>query len=400
MKHFQRKLVFLCVIAALLLFNVHCKNGNIKKAEPALIDIAIDNSASTRIVIEQITTTDIVEIQRVVTDKNGKFKLNLLPKEEEFVLLRFEDHQFIPLIIDKNNSYKVTADYNDLSGTFQVSGNPESEYLTRFFKRLFSDMAKTDSLGLKINSYADTQQFASVREQIIADYQAIYDAHRQFSDQLLLERPEYLSTLLILNQNLGQKRLYEIRRDSAFYFLIDKKLTARIPENTHTVAFHKTVADFKRDLASQKLAAERLSAGNQAPDFMLSDENGKSVSLSDYQGKIVLLAFWSPRENVTPNNLDMLKTMYDDYKKSGFEIVAVSIDNNEQMWKNSVASQNVSWINLSDLKGNTSPVAKLYNLSEKIPFYYLIDKNGKILAQDPSMMEIDDILYELQNRDI
>lgn len=398
MKYSQKR--FLILLAAVfMLAGVGCRDGKVKKAEPAAIDIAIENGGAVKISVEQITTENIVETQQFVTDKNGKFKLHLFPKEEEFVLLRFDNNQFIPLAIEKNQSYRVAADYPDIGRTFDVSGTPESEHLTVFFKRLFSDMAKTDSLAAVINSYADTPQFAAMREQAVADYQAVYDAHRRFSDGLLTAHPEYLSSLLILNQRIGQKRLYEMKRDSALYFLIDKSLTARIPENSHAADFHKKIVDFKKELAAQKLAEERLSAGNPAPDFTLPDENGKAVSLSDFRGKTVLLAFWSPRESTTPNNIEMLKTMYDDYKKSGFEIVAVAIDNNEQMWKNSIASQRVSWVNLSDLKGITSPIVKLYNLSEKLPAYLLLDENGVVLAQNPSMMEIDDILYEQGKRE-
>ncbi|MHB8835784.1 MAG: peroxiredoxin family protein [Candidatus Methylomirabilia bacterium] len=38
---------------------------------------------------------------------------------------------------------------------------------------------------------------------------------------------------------------------------------------------------------------EAVAPGSVAPDFTLSDTNGKSVSLSDFAGKITLLTFWS-----------------------------------------------------------------------------------------------------------
>ncbi len=37
----------------------------------------------------------------------------------------------------------------------------------------------------------------------------------------------------------------------------------------------------------------RLSPGDQAPNFTLSDLSGNSYSLSDYQGKVVILAFFA-----------------------------------------------------------------------------------------------------------
>jgi len=39
--------------------------------------------------------------------------------------------------------------------------------------------------------------------------------------------------------------------------------------------------------------AEAVSVGSVAPDFTLFDTSGKSVSLSDFAGKVTLLTFWS-----------------------------------------------------------------------------------------------------------
>lgn len=41
--------------------------------------------------------------------------------------------------------------------------------------------------------------------------------------------------------------------------------------------------------------AERASKNTTAPDFTLKDVNGKTVRLSDFRGKPVLLAFWAFR---------------------------------------------------------------------------------------------------------
>ncbi|MBQ7771811.1 MAG: redoxin domain-containing protein [Bacteroidales bacterium] len=42
-----------------------------------------------------------------------------------------------------------------------------------------------------------------------------------------------------------------------------------------------------------KYAADMLKSGTAAPDFMLNDVNGKTVSLSDFKGKKVVLEFWA-----------------------------------------------------------------------------------------------------------
>jgi alkyl hydroperoxide reductase subunit AhpC len=84
--------------------------------------------------------------------------------------------------------------------------------------------------------------------------------------------------------------------------------------------------------------------------------------------------------------------MYDDYKGKGVEFIAVSMDQDETTWKEAVKKQRVKWLNVSDLKSSSSPLIQLYNLPDKLPVYFLIGHDGIILAQYPSMMEIDSIL--------
>lgn len=46
-------------------------------------------------------------------------------------------------------------------------------------------------------------------------------------------------------------------------------------------------------LAADIQVLESIAPGSVAPDFTLSDTSGKSVSLSDFAGKVILLTFWS-----------------------------------------------------------------------------------------------------------
>lgn len=72
---------------------------------------------------------------------------------------------------------------------------------------------------------------------------------------------------------------------------------------------------------------ERSEKGPMAPDFTFQDLEGKSVSLSDYRGKkIVLLNIWAtwcpPCVAETPS----LEKLYNEFKDEDFTLLAVSID--------------------------------------------------------------------------
>ena len=65
---------------------------------------------------------------------------------------------------------------------------------------------------------------------------------------------------------------------------------------------------------------------HQAPDFALKDVNGKTVRLSDYRGKVVLLDFWatwcSPCQIEIPWFVDLERKN----KDKGFAVLGVSMD--------------------------------------------------------------------------
>ena len=77
-----------------------------------------------------------------------------------------------------------------------------------------------------------------------------------------------------------------------------------------------------------------LKAGDKAPDFTTTDENGKPVKLSDYKGKKVALYFY-PKDD-TPTCTAEACNLRDNYKalqKAGYEILGISTNNEKQHTK-------------------------------------------------------------------
>ena len=70
-----------------------------------------------------------------------------------------------------------------------------------------------------------------------------------------------------------------------------------------------------------------LEVGMKAPDFTLLDKDGKSVSLSDFLGKKVVLYFY-PKDN-TPGGTRQACAFagaYSEFQKRGVEVIGVSKD--------------------------------------------------------------------------
>jgi peroxiredoxin Q/BCP len=71
-----------------------------------------------------------------------------------------------------------------------------------------------------------------------------------------------------------------------------------------------------------------LKEGDKAPDFTAKDQNGKTISLSDYKGRDVILYFY-PQDN-TPTCTNEACNYRDNYQSllsKGFDVIGVSPDN-------------------------------------------------------------------------
>ena len=65
----------------------------------------------------------------------------------------------------------------------------------------------------------------------------------------------------------------------------------------------------------------------------------------------------------------------------GLNIVGVSLDKDLANWNKAIAKDKITWVQVSNLKEWSEPIARLYNV-EQIPTTFLLDTSGKIVAKD------------------
>ncbi|MGE5646358.1 MAG: TlpA disulfide reductase family protein [Acidobacteriota bacterium] len=122
----------------------------------------------------------------------------------------------------------------------------------------------------------------------------------------------------------------------------------------------------------------RLKAASQrksAPDFSLKDENGRTVQLSDYRGKVVLLNFWATWCGPCKIEIPWFIEFERKHKDQGFAVVGISMD--EDGWQAVKPFIADAGINYRILMGDDS-IASLYGGVDSLPTTFLIDRDGKI----------------------
>jgi len=87
-------------------------------------------------------------------------------------------------------------------------------------------------------------------------------------------------------------------------------------------------------IAGSSHAAEGVcAAGAKAANlhFRFKDLNGRSVTLSDYKGKVVLLDFWATWCPPCRKEIPGLIELYNTYKSRGLVVIGVSMDDTDDI---------------------------------------------------------------------
>jgi len=148
----------------------------------------------------------------------------------------------------------------------------------------------------------------------------------------------------------------------------------RVEQGKNTPDINIKITSF--DTASAITIPTPIEVGETAPDFTLSDIDGKQVSLSDFKGKLIIVNFWDSNSEHCRRQIEHLDALYKKYQGDGLVVIGVNkeIDHAAVL---EFASSQISYIVLWD----GEEAFTTYGVSG-IPCTYYIDKAGKVHARD------------------
>lgn len=150
---------------------------------------------------------------------------------------------------------------------------------------------------------------------------------------------------------------------------------------------NRFVTEFKTEVDKLR----KLAVGQKAPEITAYTPDNKTVKLSDFKGKVVLVDFWAswcmPCREENPN----IVRLYNANKDKNFTVLGVSLDNNPGSWMRAIQDDKLTWTNISDLQAWSSPLIIDYSI-KGIPASYLLDENGVILAKNLRGKQLEDFL--------
>ena len=139
--------------------------------------------------------------------------------------------------------------------------------------------------------------------------------------------------------------------------------------------------------------------GKPVTDFSTTDLDGKPISLQDYRGKVVLLDFWGVWCGFCIDEMPNLKRVYATYKDQGFDIIGVSLDDEEAALRDYLKENDIQWRQIySGKRWEEDPLAQQFKITG-VPSQWLIDKDGKLITHKARGEKLEGLVVEaLKNK--
>ncbi|MCC8145734.1 MAG: redoxin domain-containing protein, partial [Bacteroidales bacterium] len=137
--------------------------------------------------------------------------------------------------------------------------------------------------------------------------------------------------------------------------------------------------------------------GSIAPDFTITDTKDSILSLNSFNGKYLILSFEKSGCGPCSEDYPVLKQIYNKFKRSEVEIFSIAFEDNKNDWQAVAEEYDINWFQAIDTYGLASPILTVYNINA-LPDYFLMDRDGRVLAAHTSVKHIQDILTEELNQ--
>lgn len=384
----MKKIIFILFIT-LFCFSACKENG-----EQFHITGHISAAKNKVLYFEAVTLNGIQTLDSVRLDKKGDFEFsNPRPTNPEFFRLRIEK-QLINIAIDSTEQIQVEAELPTMSTAYTIEGSEEC--------RIIREISfKQNAVQTKIDQIAQNRQItAGEQDRLIK--QTVMQYKEDLKNNYIVRDPSSAFAYFAIFQELGRMLIFDPinnHEDVRYVAAVATAWNERYngterAENLYNIALQglkNTKKPQTTQIASDKLKDIEIKETGFI-DIELPDIKGDFRKLSDIHNKVIMLDFMAYSLPKSQERTLVLRNLYQKYAAKGFEIYQISIDPDEHYWK--TVTETLPWICVYEKDNTSSDYLTLYQV-RSIPTYFLIDRDGNIIARSENIPDIEKAIVSL-----
>lgn len=346
-------------ILSFVLFLGACTPDKKENRDSYQITVALDSIDTANLILSYEKDGDY--LRDTATATKGVFTFSGKAIEPSWAYLRLQDSDDVLRFFLENADIKINGKKDSLSQAY-VSGSA----LNLEYNNLKSKLAPNDKkLKDLYNAYYEGENSQALSDSL----ERVIKQVEQLNNKINLD--------FIFTNRSSIVAAYQA--EEMFFYNPDVSMFDSTFNVLDTALQNSSVG---KKMRARLDVAKRTDINQPAPDFTLTDKNGKQQSLGNFRGKVVLIDFWAswcgPCRDENPN----LVKAYNKFNQRGFEIVGVSIDvdKDKDKWLKAIQEDRLTWPQLLAPEGWKSETAKTYGVIA-IPMNFLVNGEGKIIAK-------------------
>ncbi len=335
------------------------------------------------IALERLDVNRTIALDTVRIREDGSFSFKFRQEESELYILKNKKGGILNLMLSPGQQVNVSTTLDSFGTHYLVKGSQESENIRLLVEHLDNTREILDSLQQELNTINDPE--SPQVERIRREYAQAIVKQKRYTIRYLVENMTSLSSAYALYQKYDDENpVLGDGVDLQYFKTVADSLEKYHPNSSLTISLR---ADIDRKEALFRNATkleELLELANEESgmlDLSIPDREGTDIALSSLKGKVILVAFWASGNPQSIQSLLQLKPIYHRYHEQGFEIYAISLDNNKYNWMSTIDFNEFGWINVSELSYPDSQANVLYNVSN-LPSTFLLNREGEIVAKN------------------
>ncbi|WP_010251282.1 redoxin domain-containing protein [Myroides injenensis] len=301
--------------------------------------------------------------------KDNTFVLKGKEEFPDYSFIAFKDIEGrVPFILENGKiQLKYYADKIEESAATGTKNNDEfatfNKKRNEFTKKLVAFRAANQEAYEK----AQAEKNEAEMEKIFNAYNELAEESNNYVDNYLEENPQSIVTLVTMNEYTQRGYL-------------GKEEVLETYNNLNDELKESMIAKSMKNYADQ-MADPKVKIGDKAPDFSAKTPEGTELSLKDALGKVTIIDFWASWCGPCRAENPKVVALYEDYHDKGLNIIGVSLDKEENKWKEAIKKDGLTWYQISNLAYWQDPIAQEYEV-KGIPATFILDENGVVIAKN------------------
>lgn len=341
----------------------------------ARVSATVENAKDSSVVLQKLNYNRLLPVDTIRTDATGHFdyKLKLKGNEPYFYYLYLGGEPIASMVLLPSDKVTVTVPGE---GPFVIEGSEESSLFQQVNDAFSVASARMAALSDSVGEESSDAEIQAVNREL----SKLYVDYKRQAIKHVVTHPRSITSAVVLFQKFNDDLpVFGQESDAVIFKNALDSLVQVYPRSEFVTALRDEV-----DVRTQGLElATKMNSVSMIsfPEIEMPDVDGVTRKLSDLEGQVIILSFWSVGQTEHKVfNVDLAE-LYRKYHDSGLEIYQVGLDIDKPQWAATVKSQQLPWISVNDGRGIQSLSVASYNV-DHVPAMFVFNRQGDIVGTD------------------